>query len=224
MERECPFWAQHRLCNTGKCTVCECTDDEVPNFWRIQKSKAGFGHQLGLTSTLNQAPAKREPECPESLNEWCIDDVVDEDAEYEGSIFVDLVQNRESYTGYAGEPVWRTIYAENCDCLDGIDAQQDMSDQECSEHTLLYQLMSGLHTSINTHIADGFENAEGNPVHNLTYFRSQVGSFDERIKNLHLLFAVVVRAVSAVEPALLTPSHLRQLELQETKDLEKRLI
>ena len=123
MERECPFWAQQRLCNTGKCTVCECTDDEVPDFWRVQKSKAGFGHQLGFTSTFEQAPPRREPECPESLNEWCIDDVIDEDAEYEQSIFVDLAQNRESYTGYAGEPVWRTIYAENCDCLDGIDAQ-----------------------------------------------------------------------------------------------------
>lgn len=99
-----------------------------------------------------------------------------------------------------------------------------MSDQECSEHTLLYQLMSGLHTSINTHISDGFEDAQGNPVHNLTYFRNQVGSHDDRIKNLHLLFAVAVRAVSAVEPALLTQGHLRQLERQETKDLEKRLI
>jgi hypothetical protein len=34
MERECPFWAQQRLCNNHKCSVCECSDEEIPSFWR----------------------------------------------------------------------------------------------------------------------------------------------------------------------------------------------
>lgn len=36
MERECPFWAQQRLCNNHKCSVCECSDEEIPSFWRSQ--------------------------------------------------------------------------------------------------------------------------------------------------------------------------------------------
>lgn len=34
MERECPFWAQQRLCNSNKCGVCECEDKDVPKFWK----------------------------------------------------------------------------------------------------------------------------------------------------------------------------------------------
>mmetsp|Transcript_65575 Transcript_65575/g.90666 ORF Transcript_65575/g.90666 Transcript_65575/m.90666 type:complete len:127 (+) Transcript_65575:109-489(+) len=37
MEKECPFWAQKRLCNTNKCDVCECDEKEIPNFWRMQR-------------------------------------------------------------------------------------------------------------------------------------------------------------------------------------------
>ena len=34
LERECPFWAQQRLCNNNKCAVCECDEKEVPDFWK----------------------------------------------------------------------------------------------------------------------------------------------------------------------------------------------
>ena len=33
LERECPFWAQQRLCNNNRCAVCECEPDEIPAFW-----------------------------------------------------------------------------------------------------------------------------------------------------------------------------------------------
>ena len=33
LERECPFWAQQRLCNNQQCAICECEDSEVPQFW-----------------------------------------------------------------------------------------------------------------------------------------------------------------------------------------------
>jgi hypothetical protein len=146
-------------------------------------------------------PAKklqqREPDCPTSANEWCIDDVIDEELENEESIFVNLSENRESFTAYEGASIWQAIYAENCHCDDGIKNLQQESEETCSERTLLYQLMSGLHTSINTHIADGFEDPlTGETIHNLTYFKQRVGDHEERLKNLHLIYAVAVRAVS----------------------------
>jgi len=55
--------------------------------------------------------------------------------------------------------------------------------------------MSGLHTSINTHISDGFEDSKGNLIANMTYFYDRIGYFPDRIKNLHLIYAFVVKAV-----------------------------
>ena len=49
LERECPFWAQQRLCNNDKCSVCECSAEEVPIFWKKEKTESqpvglsGFG-------------------------------------------------------------------------------------------------------------------------------------------------------------------------------------
>lgn len=85
--------------------------------------------------------------------------------------------------------------------------------------------MSGLHASINTHISDGFEDPQGNQVHNLTYFRERVGAFEDRIKNLHLIYAVVVKAVATVEPTLLKQTYsANMLEEVTTKDLERQLL
>jgi len=55
--------------------------------------------------------------------------------------------------------------------------------------------MSGLHTSINTHVSDGFEDSKGVQIANMTYFYERIGHFPDRIKNLHLIYAFVVKAV-----------------------------
>ena len=111
-------------------------------------------------------------------------------------IYVSLLENRESFTAYEGAPIWKMIYEENCkfNPMDSIDS--------CSEETLLFQLMSGLHTSINTHISDGFFE-EDEKVTNMTYFYSRVGDHEDRIKNLYLVYAAAVKAVSLIEPTLL---------------------
>ena len=49
LERECPFWAQQRLCNNQQCAICECEENEVPKFWAgAQESSQpeGFGHSV----------------------------------------------------------------------------------------------------------------------------------------------------------------------------------
>jgi hypothetical protein len=63
--------------------------------------------------------------------------------------------------------------------------------------------MSGLHTSINIHISDGFMNDEGETVPDMPYFYSRIGDHEERIKNLHLVYAAVIKAVTLIEPTLL---------------------
>ena len=39
MEKECPFWAQQRMCNSNKCSICECDDKEIPLFWKKQQEE-----------------------------------------------------------------------------------------------------------------------------------------------------------------------------------------
>lgn len=79
------------------------------------------------------------------MNEWCAEEENDKDATY-----VNLAKNRESYTAYQGQQIWNAIYEENCfiDRLQGIDLNNT-----CTEETLLYQLVSGMHTSVNMHVS-----------------------------------------------------------------------
>ena len=108
------------------------------------------------------------------------------------SIFVDLTQNQELHTGYEGKPVWAAI--SNNTLLDQ-DHRVDQLESEDSytEKTFLYHLISGFHASVNTHISQRYTNELQS---NHTYFLNQIGSHPERVKNLHFLYAAVVKAVS----------------------------
>jgi ERO1-like protein alpha len=78
-------------------------------------------------------------------------------------VFVDLVKNKETYTAFDGMQVWSAIYQDNCMLVDGVNASTT-----CSDHTLLFQLVSGLHTSINMHVAmNYFDQHLGKIVPNL---------------------------------------------------------
>ena len=126
--------------------------------------------------------------------------MVDESTECQESMFVNLQDNKEVFTGYEGTPVWTAIYAENCACSDEIPKLKGEAEETCSENTLLYQMMSGLHTSISTHIAANFE-VEGMPTKNLTYFDKRVAQQDDRVKNFFLIYAATVKAFKLLEPA-----------------------
>jgi len=113
-----------------------------------------------------------------------------------------------------GGPVWNTIYEENC-LLDQAftDLKQKANSdklnlldhtESCTEATLLYHVMSGFHASVNTHISEGFEDPS-NPellMSNQTYFLEHVGDHPDRVKNLHFVYAAVVKAVTMMEQAL----------------------
>ena len=84
--------------------------------------------------------------------------------------------------------------------------------------------MSGLHTSINTHISNGFP-LSGSKLDtiNQTYFLEAVGNHKDRVKNLYFLFAVVVKAVVKMEPVLLNKNLATGLE-NDNSHLSKLLI
>ena len=127
-------------------------------------------------------------------------------------MLVNLMDNQETFTAYVGGPIWSAIYEENC-LLDKVfqhlklRANKDKyrlldSVESCTEATLLYHLMSGLHASVNTHISEGFEDANGELMSNQTYFLNHVGNHPDRVKNLHFIYAAVVKAVTMMEQSL----------------------
>ena len=63
-------------------------------------------------------------------------------------------------------------------------------------------MVSGLHTSINTHISVGFEDWRTKKLtSNTTYFYSKIGEHEDRIKNLYLIYAATLKAINLMEPA-----------------------
>jgi ERO1-like protein alpha len=93
------------MCNSNKCAICECSEDEIPAFWKKWQQDTSepdskmFGHILTNT----------QKDCPTSMDEWCAEEENDRDA-----IYVNLVKNQESYTAYDGKQIWNAIYQENC--------------------------------------------------------------------------------------------------------------
>lgn len=130
------------------------------------------------------------------MDEWCAEEENDKDA-----IYVNLAKNRESYTAYQGQQIWNAIYEENCfiDRLQGIDLSNT-----CTEETLLYQLVSGMHASVNMHVSTHYQDLKGNndtyPNHAMYY--ESLGKHPERVKNMFFLYAAVLRAINRAEPIL----------------------
>jgi hypothetical protein len=110
--------------------------------------------------------------------------------------------------------VWQAIYKDNCmlDRFQDIDVQQT-----CSEQTLLFQLVSGLHTSINMHVSMNFvDPALKEQVPNYPLFLRTIGWYPARMKNLYFLYALVLKALNRAEASLV--KHLESLP-QEKQEL-----
>lgn len=77
-------------------------------------------------------------------------------------------------------------------------------DDACREDTLLYQLISGLHASINMHVSARYPDMDTNEFSmNHTKYYEGLGMYPDRVKNLHLLYALSVRAVNRISEQLL---------------------
>jgi len=126
--------------------------------------------------------------------------IFEEDSE--GLRYVDLPTNPERFTGYQGEPanrVWASIYSENCF---GVPSHNEEA-ISCTEKRVFFKLISGLHTSINTHVCyDWLDVKSGIWAPNLDCFIWKVGKFPDRIENLYLNYAIYIRAISKISDYL----------------------
>ncbi len=110
--------------------------------------------------------------------------------------YVDLLVNPEGYTGYTGPTAWRiwkSIYDENCFPITGKDV-----DGMCAEQRVFFRLISGLQSSINTHIA--LTRNDGNA--SLPLWLERVGTHSDRLENMYFTYLFLLRALAKARPVL----------------------
>lgn len=113
-------------------------------------------------------------------------------------VYVNLLQNPERFTGYAGQSarrVWTAIKEENC-FGSGVE-------EVCLEKRIFYRLMSGMQASISTHIARQYLHSDGKWGINLPLYWNAVGNHPDRVDNLYLAFLFLLRATMKAKNVLL---------------------
>ncbi|KAK3885301.1 hypothetical protein Pcinc_010466 [Petrolisthes cinctipes] len=241
LNKKCPFWEDDSRCAIRYCSVKPCTEvpEGIKGSGKILgpevKSKArpkdvsdcDHENDLGyLNTTLSkesQARFERWAAHDSAQDSFCeLDEVGDHDSQY-----VDLLLNPERYTGYVGDSahrVWKSIYQENCfrpvknpyADFSNIGADEFLKEM-CLEKRTFYRAVSGLHSSINIHLAaryllsdkTGFEvSSEGVWGHNIEEFQRRFdpeltgGEGPRRLKNLYFLYLLELRALAKAVPYL----------------------
>lgn len=144
-----------------------------------------------------------DADLPEFWMDMCGYDAPPPGSKGEGNLeHVNLQLNPERWTGYNGSHVWSAIYEENCL------KQSGSVDDMCYEERVLYRLLSGMHASVNIHIAlkaktpkkgvQGREDWSADPAR----FAAHYGQHPERLRNLHFSFVVLLRALRKAAPTL----------------------
>ena len=165
-----------------------------------------------MTDSVDRTISKPEEKALTSMEEPDVDcsdeelptfwtDMCHKFAPEEQTEYVNLQLNPERWTGYNGSHVWRAIYEENC-------MKSALSvDEMCYEERVLYRLLSGMHASINIHIAlhsKPPKRALGETEwgSDPKKFMDLFGKHPDRLKNLHFSFVVLLRALRKATPAL----------------------
>ncbi|ETN43342.1 uncharacterized protein HMPREF1541_02501 [Cyphellophora europaea CBS 101466] len=69
-------------------------------------------------------------------------------------------------------------------------------DDECIEQRAFYRVISGMHTSISTHLCyDYFNQSTGTWFHNTTCYRQRLHNYPDRLSNVYFNYALVTRAI-----------------------------
>ncbi|KAJ3022844.1 hypothetical protein HKX48_005045 [Thoreauomyces humboldtii] len=208
LHKDCPFWQENPLCILRDCSVIEAEEHEIPEHWKsaslssVDEDASALGGSASPFSFLSL-----KTKCGYKDVDFC---VVEDEASNEGC-YVDLIKNPERFTGYAGESparIWGAIYKENCfgyenTLASSLGVHGLATDNTCMEKRVFYKLISGLHSSISTHICDQYlDRTTGNWIRNLTCFAERVGDHPDRIHNLYFTYTILLRAVSKLAPYL----------------------
>jgi len=139
--------------------------------------------------------------------------------------YVHLLRNPERFTGYQGQHIWQAVYGENCfraplrepAALAALQQQPAVGavnpllpadaasvQPACLEERVFFRLLSGLHASINTHIAREYKFPDGSWGPNVDLYVERVGRHPQRLSNLYFAYLFLMRAVVKSRELLLS--------------------
>ncbi|KAK2196224.1 bifunctional Endoplasmic reticulum oxidoreductin 1/ERO1-like superfamily [Babesia duncani] len=121
-------------------------------------------------------------------------------------VFVDLLRNPPSYTGYKGAKDWRRIYEESC-CSATLDVP-------CAQSERLYKLISGMQASITAWAAWNYQCTNTKQAYqlkselpkyrsNTSFYNMNLGMHPDRLENLFYTFEAMLRATCTLRPFLM---------------------
>jgi len=208
----CGLWKDTPLCTLRDCGVCECPE---PPAWVASDTASdapGASAPLGgppgaaeCTEEASQVSPSIVPSFAVKADSW--DPSGSTGAGADEYVVVDLRENPERFTGYAGESaarVWDEVHSRNC-----FQAGSESGGDACAEQRLYNRLISGIHSSISLHIAHTYCLARGQPAWtcakwgtNAAVAHDRVLKHPDRVENLYVAFAVLLRAVVKAGPAV----------------------
>ncbi|XP_067940008.1 ERO1-like protein alpha [Watersipora subatra] len=239
----CTIWKDEGTCSLSNCGVKACTEDEVPEGLKNGKGEENQSAKTAgkkyseeaqeegcrqvdetevtlskIDKTISEASNeafKTWSKHDDAQNDFCqLDDETSPTLEY-----VNLLLNPERYTGYAGphaNKIWTSIYKENC----FIDKSPDDSSYGlpiagmCLEKRVFYRMVSGLHTSINTHLSARYYHPPKTAFDKGTWDLNASEFYDRfdpektyghgptYLRNLYFTYLVELRALAKAAPYL----------------------
>jgi len=214
---------------------CSCSEMDCPaENWRQQPCGSDTN-----TETLEQGITRVSPTIPLPASNSSA-----------GPVQYDLTENPEQFTGYgmllddkSARLIWENLYTDRF-CLFSC---PENNDEPSAEKRLVYQVVSGLQASINTHLSMhyGIYTDTQEPAtrenwragRDLSFgpwkalFDDRVGRHPDRVRNMHFVFALMLRALHTISPRL---DHLLEAsrnscpkcaeQYNQTKDLLQSLV
>ncbi|CAM9018373.1 hypothetical protein WICANDRAFT_90413 [Wickerhamomyces anomalus NRRL Y-366-8] len=187
LDMKCPFFECQSICFSPGCQLDLDVHSDDYNY-DLENGNSGNLGDLSEDSFLDSlCPSNNKNIAPQDDDEWC-------DIDEKDGVIVDISRNPERFTGYVPTPernIWGMIY-------------QNQLEGECDiEQKVFYQVISGFHSSVSTHLSNEYYNNITNTWEpNLDLFNFKVGNFPERISNIYFNYALVVRALLKISPYL----------------------
>ncbi|CAI2368559.1 unnamed protein product [Moneuplotes crassus] len=185
--RDCEFFKKKQKCILGKCPVYE---EEEYNITHIKTYIVNKTLDSKTQEFTKHIPIE---EYVDHSDGWMVDEHLDE----EGS-FLDIQKNPERFTGYNGSIIWNEINKQT---------QLNHNFSTPGPHQdFLYRIVSGLHSSISTHISkfylDDIEARENFSLidfyTNYDIFYERVGKYPDRVKNLFYIYGFFLDALNHI--------------------------
>ena len=187
LNKKCQFWPDDGKCLRKDCSV-EVSDIITPPEWDDSFSDVDL-------SNSHLFPFSK---CDYHQSDFCVFD--DELSNY--GVYVDLLANPERFTGYEGEAsnrIWQAIYNDNCFKNDN----SALTGELCLEKRVYHRVISGLHSSISTHICKEYYTAEKGWHSDVECFVERVGKHPDRLENMYFVYSLVLAAIRKLSPYLL---------------------